>query len=205
MGLNCESGIGNPEGNSTEPERCYFSTAVREFRLTKHQIECAISDGILNALTVRNPHHKSGPPSRMLYRPEIMKNLAKIRAYPKLSETEEQETRAKRTEITARSRARDEVEFFCETCQSSIRAPFGYPPFEEYCQGRSRISRERLIALLRRFHARHWHTNIQEVSKRRFMQNVRKGMAFMDAATEAKEYARKMVKSDVTTETDSEC
>lgn len=193
--LNSESGEAKPEGNLMEPERCYFSTAIREFRLTKHQLECGIRDGILNVLTVRNPHHKSGPLSRMLYRAEILRNLSRMMTYPKLSEKKEQTMRAKRTVFLAKSRARDELEFFCDTCQSSIRAPSGYPPFEEYCQGRSGISRERLIELLRRYHVRHWHTNIEEVSRKRFVQNVRKGMEFMEAATEAKEYAQKMVKN----------
>jgi hypothetical protein len=186
--------------SNTSQEKCYFSTAKREFGLTKYQIECAIKEGILRVLFVQNPHHKSGPPSRMLYRTEIRQSLSRISAYPKYSEIEEKEKQEKRDATTSRAKARDEVEFFCETCRSTIRAPSGYPPFEQYWQGGSNITRDRLTWLLRRYHTRHWHTNIEEVSKRRFIQNIRKGMDFAEAATQARQFAEKMVSS----RTDSE-
>jgi len=91
----------------------------------------------------------------------------------------------------ARSRARQELEFFCEICRSVVRPPSGYEPFERYCEGK--VSRERVGELLRRYHARHWHTDAMKMSKDRFAYNVKRGMDFMDAANEAKEYARKMV------------
>jgi hypothetical protein len=93
--------------STTRYEKFYLTTAMREFKLTKWQIECALSDGVLQQ--------------------------------------------------------RDEVEFFCETCQTAIRAPNGYPPFEWYCQGK--IPQERALKLLQRHHIRHWHTSFDEVYK----------------------------------------
>jgi hypothetical protein len=90
-----------------------------------------------------------------------------------------------------RSKARDEVEFFCEICQSAVRAPSGYEPFERYCEGK--MPQERVMELLRRYHVKHWHTNALKTYRDRFAYNVRKGMEFMDAANEARGYARKMV------------
>lgn len=172
-------------------EKCYFTTATKEFELTKHQIECAINDGVLHLLLARNPHHKSGPPARMLYRAEIKQNLNQLKSYPRLSAKENSQKKAKSMAGKVRKKARDEVEFFCETCQSIIRAPSGYPPFEWYCE--RKISRERTVKLLRRHHIRHQHTNFEEVYRRRFIQNVRSEMEFDEAVTEATAYAQRMV------------
>jgi hypothetical protein len=165
---------------------------MREFGLTKHQIERALNDGVLNRVLVRNPHFKSGPPARMLFRAEIKQNLSKIMAYPMFSPEEVAHKRAKRKTGKVRSNARDEAEFFCETCQSKVRAPPNYPPFEWYCQGK--ISREHIVKLLRRHHIKHQHTNFEEVYKRRIIHNVRTGMELSEAAAEAQKYADQMVK-----------
>jgi hypothetical protein len=99
----------------------------------------------------------------------------------------------KRISTAVRKKARDEVEFFCKTCQTAIRAPNGYPPFEWYCQGK--IPQERALNLLRRHHLRHWHSNFDEVYKRRALRNLRAGMEFDAANTEAKAYAERMISS----------
>ncbi len=153
----------NEKGSSTtQYKKCYLTTAIREFKLTKWQIECALSDGVLQQLRAPNPHNKSGPLAVMLYRAEIEQNLNRLRSYPRFSPLELQANNAKRTVVVARKKARDEVEFFCETCQTAIRAPNGYPPFEWYCQGK--IPQKRASTLLRRHHVRHWHNSFDEFS-----------------------------------------
>ena len=92
---------------------------------------------------------------------------------------------------SAGSRARTEIEFFCEICQSLVEVPSGYEPFERYCEGKT--TRERVMKLLRRYHVRHWHTDAPKLFRDRFAYNVRKGMEFEQAAVEAKDYTRKMV------------
>ena len=184
----------NKKGSSsTQYEKCYLTTAMREFRLTKWQIECALCDGVLQQLRAPNPHYKSGPFAVLLFRAEIEQNLNRLRSYPRFSTAELQANNVKRISTAVRKKARDEVEFFCETCQTAIRAPNGYPPFEWYCQGK--IPQERALNLLSRHHLRHWHTNFDEVYKRRVLRNLRAGMEFDEANIEAKAYAERMISS----------
>jgi hypothetical protein len=180
------------DSSTSKYEKCYLTTAMREFKLTKWQIECALSDGVLQQLNVPNPHYKSGPFAIMLYRAEIEQNLNRLRSYPRFSAAELQANKVKRTVAKDIKKARDEIEFFCETCQTTIRAPNGYPPFEWYCQGK--IPKERALKLLRRHHVRHWHTNFDEVYKRRALRNLRAGMEWEEAEIEAKAYAERMTK-----------
>ena len=186
----------NEKGSSTtQYEKCFLTTAMREFRLTKCQIECALSDGVLQQFRIPNPHYKSGPLAILLFRAEIEQNLNTLRSYPRFSAAELQANDAHRTVAEARKKARDEVEFFCETCQIAIRAPNDYPPFEWYCQGK--ISQERALKLLQRHHVKHWHTNFDEVYKRRALHNLRAGMEFDQANTEANAYAERMIRSPI--------
>jgi uncharacterized protein DUF6429 len=92
---------------------------------------------------------------------------------------------------SATSKARDEVEFFCEVCRAHVNVPSGYEPFARYVEGK--MSLAHITELLRRYHVRHWHTDAVKMSRDRFAYNLRNGMDFEDAANEAREYARKMV------------
>src|ERR1700690_1747240 len=88
----------NEKGSSsTQYEKCYLTTAMREFRLTKWQIECALSDGVLQQLRAPNPHYKSGPLAVLLFRAEIEQNLNRLRSYPRFSAAELQTNNVKRT------------------------------------------------------------------------------------------------------------
>jgi hypothetical protein len=181
------------DSSTAQYEKCYLTTAMREFRLTKWQIECALNDGVLQQLRTPNPHYKSGPLAILLYRAEIEQNFNRLKSYPRFSAAELQANNAKRKVAEARRKARDKVEFFCETCQTVIRAPNGYPPFDWYCQGK--IPKERALKLLHRHHLRHWHTNFEKVYKHRALQNLKAGMEFDEANTEAKAHAERMISS----------
>jgi hypothetical protein len=104
--------------------------------------------------------------------------------------------RYKRRDAEARLKARRDTEFFCEICQHPVTAPYWYyEPFEQFCQGK--ITRERIVELLRRYHRRHWHTDAEKISRDRFFHDLSKGMDFDEAAKEAREFAQRMVPTEL--------
>jgi len=103
--------------------------------------------------------------------------------------------RYKRRDAEARLKARRETEFFCEICQHPVTAPYWYyEPFEQFCLGK--ITREKIIDLLRRYQRWHWHTDAEKISRGRFLRNLSMGMGFDDAAKDAKEFAQRMVPTE---------
>jgi hypothetical protein len=43
----------------------YKTTVLKTYRLTPHQLEQAIEQGLVRCRKVKNPHHRSGPPGRL--------------------------------------------------------------------------------------------------------------------------------------------
>jgi len=92
-----------------ENEWIYKTTAKKRFGLTDNQIRLAIEAGLVEAKQVRNPNYSSGPPATILKVEDIVKNLDRIAAFPRLSDRE----RAARRVYAYRTRARKGLAFWC--------------------------------------------------------------------------------------------
>lgn len=88
-------------------------------------------------------------------------------------------------------RARESVSFYCDICKNYVKPPLWFEPYKRYLDGK--VTREYAIEHLKRYHIKHWHTDEQEISRRRFLYNMNRGMEMMEAGKEAWEYAKRMV------------
>ncbi len=88
-------------------------------------------------------------------------------------------------------KARDSVSFYCDICKADVKPPLWYEPYRGYLDGK--VTREYAIEHLKRYHMKHWHTDENEISRRRFLYNMNRGMGIMEAGKEAREYAKRMV------------
>lgn len=172
----------------TKTEKCYFSTTIREFKVSKNQLENAIKEGIIKEEKVINSHYKTGPPARLLFRSEIKKNLKKILAYPKASKSEKE----MRKIYVKRSKARGELDFFCEKCAKTIRACRDSMAFESFYSGE--LTKEKAIALLKAAHYRHEHTDYDSIRYQEYEKNREIGMSWEESHEEARETARKRIR-----------
>jgi len=81
--------LANSEDDTAQDGRksakCFFTTAMKEFHLSKRQLDEAIELGVLTVEYVKNPYHRSTS-SKLLYRNEIAKNLQLIADLSKLRE-----------------------------------------------------------------------------------------------------------------------
>ena len=88
-------------------------------------------------------------------------------------------------------KARDSVAFYCDICKTYVKPPLWYEPFRKYIEGQ--VSREYVVEHLKRYHMKHWHTDENEIYRKRFLYNLGRGMEMREAAEEAREYAKRMV------------
>ena len=109
--------------STTQYEKCYLTTAMREFRLTKWQIECALNEGVLQQLRAPNPHYKSGPLAVLLYRAEIEQNLNRLRSYPRFSPLKLQANNAKRTVAAAKRKLETKLNPFAKPAKPQSELP----------------------------------------------------------------------------------
>jgi len=133
-----------------------MSTIMREFKLTRNQLREAIARGLVRFKAVPNPYYRSGPPATLLYREDVVKNLELIRFFPKYSEEE----KLKKQYYRMRSKARDELEFFCPRCGRKIRPRRDSLMFESFFNGE--VSKEETLKTLMIAHYRHEHTRYEE-------------------------------------------
>lgn len=143
-------------GVAGEKEWMYRSTAERQYGHSRHQLQCAIKDGMIEAREVENPHYKSGPSATLVKINDIEANLDKIKAYPRSSVEEKRQRKTYRQ----RMKLRDELEFFCPRCKRNIRALRGSRMFEACYYGDASVEEARKTLMIA--HYRHEHTNYHE-------------------------------------------
>jgi hypothetical protein len=144
--------MGRKEG---ENEWIYKATAKRRFGLTDNQIRLAIEAGLVEAKQMRNPHYSSGPPATVLKVEDIVKNLDKIAAFPRLSDRE----RTARRVYADRTRARKRLAFRCPRCGEYVRPLRGSTMFEAYYVKAASEDEARRALLIA--HYRHAHTEYE--------------------------------------------
>jgi len=100
------------------PERCwiYKSEAIRKYGLTRRQIERAMAEGLVRYYERKNPYY-SRAPAYMLYEPDIVANLDRIKAFPKYTERDIIDMRVYRL----RSKLREKLGFYCPRCGVFVR------------------------------------------------------------------------------------
>lgn len=130
----------------------YKTTVLKTYRLTPHQLEQAIEQGLVRCRKVKNPHHRSGPPSLLINVEDIEANLELIRGFPKYTKEE----LARRRYYAARKKLRDSLEFFCPRCKAKVRPRRDSLSFESLWEGflSPEDAREAIIIA----HYRHAHT-----------------------------------------------
>ena len=109
----------------------YFSTILREFKLTRNQLKLAMEKGLVRYKQIPNPHYSTASPAILIYREDVEANIEKIRKFPKYSEEE----RKKRRIYAKRSRLRRKVGFYCPRCKKHIRIRRDSELFEAYWDG----------------------------------------------------------------------
>lgn len=65
----------------------YFSTILKEYQISKHQLELAVQEGFVRVKDVPNPHY-STKTSRVVLENDIKNNLGRIRSLRKTSDEE---------------------------------------------------------------------------------------------------------------------
>jgi len=165
----------------------YKTTIMKEFDITKNQIEEAIRKKILTKIEeIANPYYKSMS-SILLNDKEVKEKLNEIKKLPKFSNEEYE--RKKLYQI--RKKARDEIEFYCEECDEFIRALPGSQAFESYFHGE--IPKEKAIGLLKKAHIRHVHTDYDAIREEEYEKNRKIGLSWEEAHHEAKIKARQEI------------
>ena len=152
---------GTPTGAAEEHKKtdwAYKSTIKQEYGLTDTQINKAVEAGLVKSREVPNPHYHSGPPSTLLLREDVAKNVEQIRALQKFTEGE----KAQRQRYQARTKLRDKLEFHCPRCKADVRARTDSQMFESlYHSGHrdERVDGAREALMIA--HYRHEHTEYE--------------------------------------------
>jgi hypothetical protein len=105
---------------------CYVSTALREYKLTRNQLNITISQNLVYSEEVVNPHYRSGPPATLVSRGDIQKNIETIRTFSRYGEEERQQ----RQYYALRSKVRKSLAVECPVCGELVHAKAGSLTFE---------------------------------------------------------------------------
>ncbi len=158
MFVNIEEVSANVDVIKSFPKKfwAYKTYVMKEYGLSRNQIETAIALGIVRFKNVKNPHYRTGPEARLLAIPDIESNIERIRSFSKYSAKDQ----LKRHEYSVRKKLRKTLTFFCPRCLKSVSAPRSSHSFEEALYGDKEIEdvRKRLIIL----HYMHVHTDYEK-------------------------------------------
>jgi len=185
--------------SSAKPEKrtwSYKTTIMREFGLTRAQIEKAIDEGLVRVQEVPNPHRKYGI-AFLINREDVEKHLEEIKAFPKLTEEE----RELRKIYAERKRLRDKLETTCPICGQRVRALRDSEIFEEAFMGNVDLEAARRILLIA--HVRHAHTGYERQIRRIRRLNVPYNVKLMMYEKAKRKFNRKAIKLLKKAKTDS--
>jgi hypothetical protein len=134
----------------------YKTHAMKEYGLSRNQIETAMALSLVRFKRVKNPHYSTGSGATLVALPDVESNLKIIRSFPKYSAKE----LTKKHEYNVRRKLRNSLSFYCPRCMKKIRAPRGSRVFEEALYGYKELEDARTILVL--LHYRHMHTDYRK-------------------------------------------
>lgn len=144
----------------------YKTTALKQYGVSRNQVECAINEGLIDTKEVKNPYYKSGPPSTLVRVADFEVNLDRVKEFPKKSV----EDKEKQKKYRERKKVRDKLEFNCPRCGETVRALKGSAMFEECFSGNVNVEEAQRVLMIA--HYRHAHTlydeKLQEISSERY-------------------------------------
>jgi len=187
----------NADSDKRDREYSYLSTIIREFKLTKNQVQSAGSDGLVEMREVENPHN-SEMVATIVKRKDVEAHLTQIKSYPTLAPNE----RTDRKRYAGRRRLRDKLEFHCPRCERDIRALRGSEMFE-VCWERQ-ASTEEAQRVLMVAHYRHEHTDYEKRLRERADLRYERYREFRDGGYDFDEAWERIDEEDIEEEDEGE-